>query len=595
MAIPISEFFRVTTTIEAGGVTTLDFGRGLLLTTDGRLLSAAGSGKSRYYSDIEAVTADFPATTDAYEAAARWFAQDPYPQGLYIGRWADVNVSTTLRGGEAPVLDRLQESNSQFAIDGASPRAAVNLSSATTLAAVASEIQDAITTGGLSGSLDSGGPVNITTGGSAYTDSTVLGITAPAGEGGTPASVTFTQSSGAITTVTVSGGSGYLGTEVLEITKTSGAGTGATFTPVIAVGLFQETALTPALVGSTFTYDTATARFLLSLSGDDQLNQPYFSPGAGGGTPIDEALGMAQSQNPLYQRGKDAEAPADAVAEITNTVSDRPIYLMLDAGVPLTYGTDEDTIENMWTHAEAGEYIFGFSDTSETAREAGETTSLLTRAFDEQLGNTLPCVADEDRQSHVGALAALSAINWDQPASIITLFGRSLPGTAATRVTETELGNIQAKRGNVYTEVGGLPTFIEGTMSRAGYWADAVAFNLWLKNELESAIWNVARASRRLTVAILHATLDDSMRKAVRNGGVQPGLEVSNTTKADIIATTGNREFDGVLQAGYLIWIGPLAAQSQADISNRRAPPIKIWAKGSEAIHRANVDVVLST
>ena len=253
------------------------------------------------------------------------------------------------------------------------------------------------------------------------------------------------------------------------------------------------------------------------------------------------------------------------------------------------------SIESLWTLAEASDYMFGFSDTTDDARQAGETTSDLYLAESAQVGNTIACVADSDKQSHIGALAALSSINWDQPASIITLFGRTFPGIGATNITPTELGVIEGKRGNVYTRVGGLPTFIEGRTSRAGYWADAVAMSIWLKNEVELGIWNAVRASRRLTVAILRATLDDSMRKAVRNGGLQPGRTVSNTTKADIISTTGNLDFDGVLGAGYLIHIGRLSEQSAVDIENRMAPPIKIWAAGSEALHRANVDIILSS
>ena len=115
---------------------------------------------------------------------------------------------------------------------------------------------------------------------------------------------------------------------------------------------------------------------------------------------------------------------------------------------------------------------------------------------------------------------------------------------------------------------------------------------MWIRNELELNIWNAARASRRLTVAILGSAIDSVMRKGVRNGGIQPGRTVRGSTKADIIATTGNQAFDGVLSAGYLVHIGALADQTQVDIDNRMAPPIKIWAKGSEAIHRADVDLV---
>ena len=597
MTIPISEFFKVTTKIETGGVVVQDFGRGLLLTTNDSI-SAGGSGKYQYFTDYDAVIDVFPSDSEPAKAAAKWFGFDPYPQGLYIGRWADTNINTILEGKNADALADLTESTASFRLMGVNH--IVDLSGETTYAAIASAITTAITTPGYTGQLDPDSiTITVDNDGSSYAVGDTLIFSAPT-NGGTAAiaRISTIGTSGAIATIDFTSataitagatlGSGYGADDsTITIASSSGSGTSASFTATPA-----RLDLVPGLNGATMTF--ADNRFTLELGSDDVISPPYFEPHSdGSGADISVALGFSQADNPIYRQGSDGETAVEAINTIGNLVDQRATYLMLDDGIPAEVG-DVNTIESVWALAEASDYIFAFTDTSSDARLSGDTTSLLARANSAQLGNTLPCVADADKTIHVGALAGLSSINWNQPASIITLFGKTLPGIAATGITPTELGNIQAKRGNVYSRVGGLPTFIEGTMARNGYWSDAVAFNLWMKNELELNIWNALRASRRLTIAILGATIDSVMEKGVRNGGIQPGRTVSNSTKADIISTTGNNAFDGILQAGYLVYIGSLADLTQTDIDNRLAPPIKIWASGSEAIHQANVDLIFS-
>ena len=490
--VEISEFFRVTTRIQTGGVATRDFGRGLLLTTDDTL-SAGGSGKAKFYSGLDPVKAEGFGSA-VVTAATRWFSYADRPQGLYIGRWAHEDVPTTLRGGPPAATGAapLNSANASFEING--QRVTVDLSGANTYAAIATAVQAGI---------------------------------------------------------------------------------------VALGGIFA---------GAEFEYDTDA--FVLELAGGQVIAGGALAP-SDMGTDISGALGMDADSSPRYRQGHDAETPSEAIAGILRLLTQRPTFVALDEGVPATYGTPPNsTRHDVWAYADASRLVFGFTDTSDGARDTGNVTSDAYLAHAAQLQNTLVCAGDAGRESHLGALGALSSINWDQPASIITLFAKVLGGVLPTDISESEFEVLKARRTNVYTRVGGDPTFVEGWMARNGYWSDAVVFNLWMANELELATWNAARASRRLTIAILRASLVGAMRKGVRNGGLQPGRTVSPETRADIIATTGNQDFDGILTAGYLIHTGRLADQTEIEITARQGPPVKIWAAGSEAIHRANVDLV---
>ena len=93
MALNVSTFVDITTRISAGGVPRGQFGRGLLVTVDDTL-AAGGSGKVQVFADNNAVSDTFDG--DVADDAAVWFSADSPPKPLYVGRWANAAVGTTL-------------------------------------------------------------------------------------------------------------------------------------------------------------------------------------------------------------------------------------------------------------------------------------------------------------------------------------------------------------------------------------------------------------------------------------------------------------------------------------------------------------------
>ena len=148
--VDASTFVQVRTTVEAGAVPRLAFGRGLLVTTNSRL-HAGGTGKMRLFDSIADANEAVGSDSDAAAAAAIWFGADPAPQGLYVGRWASADVPTTLTGAAvtasagSPPLDA---ANASFVLNGV--EVSVDLSSAATYAAIATAVQTAIQAAGTS-------------------------------------------------------------------------------------------------------------------------------------------------------------------------------------------------------------------------------------------------------------------------------------------------------------------------------------------------------------------------------------------------------------------------------------------------------------
>ena len=269
--LPISTYVDIDTQISAGGVLRTEFGTGLLVTVDGAI-SAGGSGKARLFSDAEGVT-DVFGSGEVLSDALIWFGQSS-AKSLYIGRWANVDVATVLRGGTPGAVSALAVPNASFSVDGAD--VTVDLSAATTFAAIATALQGSLSASPVAS-------IAVATNGSGYIQaSTTVTIT---GGGGTGATATATVAGGAVTSVTVTaGGSGYTSVPAVTIVST-GVGTGATATATLGA----VTAITTALTGATVAYDAGS--FVLTLAGADDVG--YFGTDSlGTGTDISGLLGF---------------------------------------------------------------------------------------------------------------------------------------------------------------------------------------------------------------------------------------------------------------------------------------------------------------
>ena len=80
--MPLSDIANVTIRLETGGISQVGFGTAMIL---GYSMSG-WTERTRTYSSMTGVAADFATTTPEYKAANAYFAQQPHPEQLVIGR-----------------------------------------------------------------------------------------------------------------------------------------------------------------------------------------------------------------------------------------------------------------------------------------------------------------------------------------------------------------------------------------------------------------------------------------------------------------------------------------------------------------------------
>ena len=452
--LPISTYVDIDTQISAGGVLRTEFGTGLLVTIDDTI-SAGGSGKARLFSDAEGVT-DVFGSGQTLSDALIWFGQ-PSAKSLYIGRWANVDVATVLRGGTPGAVSALAVSNGTFSIDGAD--VTLDLSSAMTYAALALVVQGSLSASPVAS-------IAVSTNGTGYTQSTTT-VTISGG-GGQGATATATVASGAVTAVTVTaGGGGYTSVPTVTIADTGG-GTGATADATLGA----VTAITTALTGATVSYDAGS--FVLTLAGADDVG--YFGTHSQGtGEDISGLLGLRQdSEGVTYLVGHDQESLQEAVAEMVMLAQGAtPVLLMLGTDAPGTQGTT-DSLDALAAYAQAGDYVTAVPDYSAQALVPNDATSRSALIFARDQSHVAAVYSDAGQRPDVGLLSLLSTQSFGQPQSIITPHLKSLPGVLPTVITEADRAELERKRTNVYTVIGGIGALAGGYTGSAGSWLDAI-------------------------------------------------------------------------------------------------------------------------
>ena len=342
--------------------------------------------------------------------------------------------------------------------------------------------------------------------------------------------------------------------------------------------------------GATFAYSNNV--FVLTLAGGDEIETGALGTPTTG-TDISAELGMASdSAGRLYTEGRDAESVQNAIADMVALVRDAPpvaVMLGSDAGLTDPQAANADTRLRVAAYIQGTDMVFGFNDISDQAVAANDTTSVGAEIYAASSGRSAGLYTAADRRPDIGTLALLSGQDLDQPASLITPFGKPLPGVLPTDINETQLERLAAKNMSVYTTFNGVAGLYGGFSSQSGHFVDTVWWLSWLDRKLSETVWNTHRASRRFTTALLGDALRRVMQAGIRNGGIEPGRTVPATTRADIVAATGNQAFDGVLTTGYLVY---LPRPTDDDRTNRRARFL-IWLASSEAVHTVSGNVKL--
>lgn len=230
---------------------------------------------------------------------------------------------------------------------------------------------------------------------------------------------------------------------------------------------------------------------------------------------------------------------------------------------------------------------------------ANETTSIGARIA-AQGGDGIAGIYNGRQQTdidHKGLsyAARFSAVDYSQPRSQINGKFLPLPGTAPTDLTQAQKTELDRKRINFYQPIRGTVLGETAEGKSFGTWLDVHTALSWIYNQMQAAGASALRRSGGLDLtndglSAAAAAVEGVCEDAVQAGILAPGT-VSASLRSDIIAASGNADFDGFLSTGYLI-IRPSAADISQTVRDARGPiPIRGFIKGSGRINFLSISL----
>ena len=305
------------------------------------------------------------------------------------------------------------------------------------------------------------------------------------------------------------------------------------------------------------------------------------------------ALGLDSTSGGAIVQGQASEPIEDAMDAISG-LDDGWYFVTVDS-TSITTGADLLSLSR-WVQAKV--HMLALDVVDEGVLTPNESTSLAAQLSALEQQRTF-LVWSRTRDSKALSLAGrLSSVNFEGQNTLITPKFKSLPATTPDIVTTTQKEELDRKWVGYYTRFGPDAIFAEG-WTQAGDWIDVRYWLDWITKAMQSEVYNLLRQHPTRVpqtaegLASIEAAIERVCEAGRRNGGIAPG-RVSEAVANHIRLATNNPTFEGFLPAGYLVAIGSIADQLQIDRDDRRSPTIRVWLKGSGAMHHVTIGLVFT-
>ena len=259
----------------------------------------------------------------------------------------------------------------------------------------------------------------------------------------------------------------------------------------------------------------------------------------------------------------------------------------------LTEPTDAEALElSQWatTNYNAGVlYLYVCWDTSKANYDPNNTTVISEQLQLENIGATCVCFGVTMASFIMGVTASIA---WDQANSTITYAFKHLSGFGAN-VDKTSYANALDKHkvnymGNFATRNDNFILSHNGSMLGEWDWIDAYINAVWLCNALQVQLMAMIETANRIPYnengyAKIRSNCKDIINRAINNGVIDLGVNISNAQKAELTTLLGADYSDEIRNNGYFLQIvDATAAIRQA----RNTPSINLVYTYAGAVHK---------
>ena len=334
--------------------------------------------------------------------------------------------------------------------------------------------------------------------------------------------------------------------------------------------------------------------FRVRLGFDSTIGDPYAITGfmADDAQEPASALGLDSTSGGGTVQGQASEPIEDAMDAISG-LDDGWYFVTVDSSI--TTGADLLSLSR-WVQAKA--HMLALDVVDEGVLTPNESTSLAAQLSALEQQRTFLVWSRTRDNKALSLVGRLSSVNFEGQNTLITPKFKSLPGTSPDIVTTAHKEELDRKWVGYYTRFGPDAIFAEG-WTQSGDWIDVRYWLDWITKAMQSEVYTLLRQHPTRVpqtaegLASIEAAIERVCEAGRRNGGIAPG-RVSEAVANNIRLASNNPAFEGFLPTGYLVVIGSIADQLQIHRDARRSPTIRVWLKGSGAMHHVTIGLVFT-
>ena len=350
-------------------------------------------------------------------------------------------------------------------------------------------------------------------------------------------------------------------------------------------------ALQGQLTGTSVQYNSNLGAFIVTSSTTGAASAISVAEDTEGGQNLATLLGLTQAAGAVVSAGSDALEPSANMASITNITQNWVSFTTLEE-------QEDDVVLGLaqWANDSNGEYLYVPYTTAK-----GDVNPSGSATLTKQLAELNPegvCLVYGKLEHAILPMAVFASIDWNRNNALVTCAGKSQSGLEAFVTDDTTAANCVEQNVNFYgkyaTRNDQFILFYQGAMigGQFGY-ADAYIGNLWLRNALQVAIMSGFNQIGRARYSdpgytTIRAWCQDPINRAIRNGVIAPGVELSEAQKAQLFSEIGQNVADQIFTDGYYLQVEDPGAQARV---NRESPTMGVWYTYDGAVHKFNVPV----
>lgn len=348
-------------------------------------------------------------------------------------------------------------------------------------------------------------------------------------------------------------------------------------------------ALQGQLAGTSVQYNSNLNAFIITsgTTGDTSA----ISVATDGAQNLATVLGLTADAGAVESKGSAALSPSALMASITNLNQNWVSFTTMDE-------QEDSVIEGFaeWASGTECEYLYVPYTTQEGDTNANAGTSLPKTLAENNYEGVALVYGGLDYALLFLSIGA--CIDWDRNNGLVTYAFKSQSGLAASVVDDGTAADCVTLNVNFYGRYATrndefLQTYPGAMIGGQFGYVDAFIGNLWLRNALQVSIMNGLNSVGRVPYTeegytLIRAWCTDPINRALVNGAIDPGVELSESQRAQLMNEIGEDVSDEIETNGYYLLVADPGAQARV---NRDTPTLGLWYTYGGSVHKIDLPV----